>query len=42
MRSIRALVEKYGGDLQLSAQDQIYILDIMLPVPEQRNLQSGA
>lgn len=36
MRSIRTLVEKYGGDLQLSAQDQIYILDIMLPIPERR------
>lgn len=34
MRSIRALTEKYGGDLRLDVQDGVYVLDILLPVEE--------
>lgn len=32
-RSIRILTEKYGGDLKLSAQDGVFSLSIMLPIP---------
>lgn len=34
MRSIQLLTEKYGGDLQVRAEDGIYTLSIMLPVRE--------
>ena len=34
MRSIRALIEKYGGDLHLEVQEGVYVLDILLPVEE--------
>lgn len=34
MRSIQLLTEKYGGDLQVRAEDGIYMLSIMLPVKE--------
>lgn len=34
MRSIQLLTEKYGGDLQIRAEDGIYMLSIMLPVKE--------
>lgn len=34
MRSIRALTQKYGGDMQIDASGNIYILDVMLPVAE--------
>ncbi len=33
MRSICMLTEKYGGDLQITAQDGIFRLSIMLPIP---------
>ena len=32
MRSIQLLTEKYGGDLQIRAEDGIYTLSIMLPL----------
>lgn len=34
MRSIQMLTEKYGGDLQVRAENGIYMLSIMLPVNE--------
>ncbi len=34
MRSIRSLTDKYGGDLKLSAQNGIFSLSIMLPIPD--------
>ena len=34
MRSIQMLTEKYGGDLQIRAEDGIYTLSIMLPLKE--------
>lgn len=34
MRSIQLLTEKYGGDLQIRAEDGIYTLSIMLPIRE--------
>ena len=34
MRSIQMLTEKYGGDLQVRAEDGIYTLSIMLPIKE--------
>lgn len=34
MRSIQMLTEKYGGDLQVRAEDGIYMLSIMLPIKE--------
>ena len=33
MRSIRLLTEKYGGDLKVNAENGIFSLSIMLPVP---------
>lgn len=33
-RSIRMLTEKYGGDLQIEAEDGVFRLSILLPVPE--------
>ena len=33
-RSIGALTEKYGGDLQIDTEGGVYSLDIMLPIPE--------
>lgn len=35
MLSIRTLVEKYNGDLQIKDSDGVYKLDIMLPLPDQ-------
>ncbi len=32
-RSIRTLTEKYGGDLQIEAEDGVFRLSILLPVP---------
>ncbi|MEE0103839.1 MAG: ATP-binding protein [Christensenellales bacterium] len=32
-RSIRTLTEKYGGDLKISAENGIFRLSIMLPIP---------
>ncbi len=33
MRSIRMITEKYGGDLQLRAENGIFYLSIMFPIP---------
>lgn len=33
-RSIRTLTEKYDGDLQIAAEDGVFRLSILLPVPE--------
>lgn len=41
MRSIRALTNRYGGDLQLDASGGIYILDIMLPVADAADGAAG-
>ena len=32
-RSIRLLTEKYGGDLQISTENNIFLLSILLPIP---------
>lgn len=32
-RSIKTLTEKYGGDLKISAENGIFRLSIMLPIP---------
>ena len=32
-RSIRMLTEKYGGDLKISADDGVFLLSILLPIP---------
>lgn len=34
VRSIRAIAQKYGGDIQISAQNQIFSLQILLPAQE--------
>lgn len=34
MKSIRRVVEKYGGSLTIHTEDHIFILSIVLPVPE--------
>lgn len=33
MRSIRRIVDKYGGNLEISTEDQLFQVDIVLPVP---------
>ena len=33
MLSIRRIVEKYGGDFTISTEDQLFQIDIMLPIP---------
>ena len=33
MLSIRHIVEKYGGDFAVSTEDQLFQIDIMLPIP---------
>ncbi len=33
MRSIKRIVEKYGGNFTISAEDQLFQIDIMLPIP---------
>lgn len=38
MRSIQMLTEKYGGDLQVRAEDGVYMLSIMLPVKERADV----
>ena len=32
-RSIRLLTEKYGGDMKISAEDGVFLLSILLPIP---------
>ena len=34
MLSIRRIVEKYGGNLSISTEDQLFQIDIMLPIPD--------
>lgn len=34
MRSIRRIAEKYGGTLNISTEDQIFSIDIMMPIPD--------
>lgn len=33
MLSIRRIVEKYGGNFEISTEDQLFQIDIMLPIP---------
>ena len=33
MLSIRRIVEKYGGNFTISTEDQLFQIDIMLPIP---------
>ena len=33
MLSIRRIVEKYGGSFVISTEDQLFQIDIMLPIP---------
>ncbi len=33
MRSIRRIVEKYSGNFSISTEDQLFQIDIMLPIP---------
>lgn len=33
MLSIRRIVEKYGGNFEIAAEDQLFQIDIMLPIP---------
>lgn len=35
MRSIRAIVEKYGGDLSIVVKEEIFRLNIFFPVPDE-------
>lgn len=34
-RSIRTLTEKYGGDMQIKAEDGVFQLSILLPIPKE-------
>ena len=33
MLSIKRIVEKYGGNFAISTEDQLFQIDIMLPIP---------
>ena len=34
MLSIRRIVEKYSGNFSISTEDQLFQIDIMLPIPD--------
>ena len=39
MKSIRMLVDKYHGELQITAEDQIFSIDILLPCQERKTTE---
>ena len=36
MRSIKSIVAKYGGDFSVSADDNLFQLDVMVPIPAEK------
>lgn len=41
MLSIRHIVEKYGGNFEISTEDRLFQIDIMLPIPASASEGSG-
>lgn len=41
MLSIRHIVEKYGGNFEISTEDRLFQIDIMLPIPASASEGNG-